>query len=64
MRAKLLVCSVTSVSLVCLLSVDAATSVEFVLLGKVVGPFVPDRRVLFSLRPVLVGAGEELEKKG
>lgn len=64
MRAKLLVCSATSVSLVCLLSVDAATSVEFVLLGKVVEPFVPDSRLLFSLRPVLVGVGEELEKKG
>lgn len=59
MRAKLLVCSVTSVSLVCLLSVDAATSVEFVLLGKVVEPFVPDSRLLFSLRPETSGTTEK-----
>lgn len=59
MRAKLLVCSVTSVSLVCLLSVDAVTSVEFVLLGKVVEPYVPDRGALFSLRPEISGTTDK-----
>lgn len=42
MCAKLLVNSVTSVSLVCLLSMDAVTCVEFVLLGNVVEPYIAD----------------------
>lgn len=71
MCAKLLVNSVTSVSLVCLLSMDAVTCVEFVLLGNVVEPYIADCVNEEVLAPSTVpehvligGGGRELEKKG